>query len=309
LTGLPKPPGDMLHPECPICAGTSNPAFIAGEHRMFRCRVCHSAFLHPMPTPAWLEDFYRRFHLPQEEGGTYDEAEARVAADFPAKIAMIHKAVGKRPLRLLDVGCGKGFFVKACREAGIDAEGIDLSEAAVSFACDHLGVPAHWGRIEEVDAQHGSFDVVTLWATIEHLPSPLATLGAIRSVLPPGGWLFLDTGTGHDLLDRLLPGVTQWYDPPQHVFVFSPSGIRCLLTAAGFDIVRLDPCFERSRVRRLARFTRGLAAASVLRIVAGVLRLSSGQFRLTRFPLGNLTSVVCRRSHRPRSPRALSIGP
>jgi SAM-dependent methyltransferase len=248
-----------------------------------------------MPETASLDDFYSRFHYPHEAGGTYDDAvEAHAAADFPAKIALIRSAVGGRPVRLLDVGCGKGFFVKACRDAGIDASGIDLSQAAIEVARDDLGVPAVCGRIEDATQQLGSFDVVTLWATIEHLPNPLTTLSTIRSVLPPGGWFFLDTGTGHDLLECLLPGLTQWYDPPQHVFVFSPAGMKCLLSRAGFSVVSLDPIFERTHLRRVVRLTRAIGAALALRALATGFRLSGGQFPFTRFPLGNLMSLVCR---------------
>ena len=42
----------------------------------------------------------------------------------------------------------------------------------------------------------GTFDVVTFWATIEHLPDPGAMLRHIFDILKPGGRLFLDTGIG-----------------------------------------------------------------------------------------------------------------
>ncbi len=265
---------------------------------MFRCRACRTAFLHPVPEAAWLEEFYREFHLPAEAGGTYDEAEGRVAADFPAKVALIRSKVGSGRARVLDVGCGKGLFVRACLDVGFDASGVDISAVAIEAARNELAVPAVCGAIEDLAPRLGRFDVVTLWATLEHLRDPLATLSAIHDVLAPGGWLFLDTGTGDDLLERLLPGLTQWYDPPQHLFVFSSTGIKVLLGKAGFSIVSIDPCFERSRLRRVVRLTRGLGTATALRILAAVSGLTPGRFPFTRFPLGNLMSVVCRKERR-----------
>jgi SAM-dependent methyltransferase len=229
-----------------------------------------------------------------EAGGTYEEMEERAATDFPAKIALIRSMVGEGRVRLLDVGCGKGYFVRACRNAGMDASGIDISQTAVEAACNDVRVPATCAGIEEAAPRLGRFDAVTLWATIEHLADPSGTLAAIRSVLSANGWLFLDTGAGHDLLERLLPGVTQWYDPPQHLFVFSARGMSRLLTDAGFSVVSIDRCFERSSLRRVIRLSRALGAAATLRAVSTAFRLTPAEFAFTRWPLGNLMSVVCR---------------
>jgi acetyltransferase-like isoleucine patch superfamily enzyme len=46
-------------------------------------------------------------------------------------VRRIFQFTGGRPGRLLDVDCGRGFFIKACVTSGIDAEGVDLSETAV----------------------------------------------------------------------------------------------------------------------------------------------------------------------------------
>ncbi|RIK78044.1 MAG: hypothetical protein DCC67_12015 [Planctomycetota bacterium] len=256
---------------------------------MYRCRSCHTAFVWPLPSDAELTAFYQKFHLPTVDGGQYEQVEARMEADFPAKVRLVRS--GGRVTRLLDVGCGKGFFVRACREQGIAAEGIDVSETAVKFAKERLGVPAISGRIEDRADELGKFDAVTMWATIEHLPHPVETLRAIRRVLKPDGILHLDTGIGHDWLDRLLPGVVQWYDPPQHLFVFSSEGLKHALRTAGFRVVRFDPCFDRSWFRRQARIGRALLAASGMRLINALSRLATRSEGFTRFPLGNLQSI------------------
>jgi SAM-dependent methyltransferase len=241
-----------------------------------------------MPSSEYLEQIYAKYHKSQEEGGRYNRVEVRVALDFDEKIRRIKKAVGHTDIRLLDVGCGKGFFVQACREYGIDASGLDLSSTAVGYAVQQLHLPAICGRIEDCEDRIEPVDVVTLWATIEHLTNPVETLKAIRRILRPGGRLFLDTGVGHDWLDRLLPGCVQWYAPPLHLFVFSTQGIGILLEKAGFLVVHIDSCFERSPIRRWLRIIRNGAAAFGLRAVTTLIRLN---LRHTRFPLGNLMFI------------------
>jgi len=285
-------------PHCPFCANQTTPLYCAGEHRMFRCTSCALAFVSPVPSEEYLARYYAVFHQTIGEGGEYELIDSRMQADFPAKLALIGRHAALAGARLLDVGCGKGFFVRACRDSGIDAMGIDLSDSGIEYATGQLGVPARLGRIEDCADDLGQFDIATFWATIEHVPDPVSTLRAIHSVLAPGGRLFMDTGIGDDWLDRMLPGVNQWYDPPQHLYVFSVDAMRLALSRAGFEIERIDTNFERSLPRRVAKSLRGAAAAIGFRAVAELTRtkqMGSNGFGLTRFPLGNLMSVVARK--------------
>lgn len=273
---------------------------MAGGYKMFRCASCHTAFVDPMPDAETLKRFYDDFHRSASEGGWYDEVEDRMRADFPAKVAVARSALGGAGGKLLDVGCAKGFFVKACSDAGIDAQGVDLSETGVDYATRQLKVRAFQGSLHDLKSTIGSFRVVTFWATIEHLSDPVGMLKDIFDVLEPGGRVLCDTGIGDDWLDRLLPGVAQWYDPPQHLFVFSRAGITRALQAAGFVVESIDPSFDRTRVRRIVRKLRNGALAAGLRFAATLGRMNGGTFPFTRYPVGNLMTVVARKPHRER---------
>ena len=100
-----------------------------------------SSFVHPVPSITALETFYDQFHLSAEDGGWYDDMEIRMAIDFPAKVEVLARLAGNSG-RVLDVGCGKGGFVRACRDRGLQAEGVDISRSAIAYARDVVGVPA-----------------------------------------------------------------------------------------------------------------------------------------------------------------------
>jgi SAM-dependent methyltransferase len=284
---------EQIWPSCRLCNSPSKPFFVAGEHRMFRCCKCRSSFVYPVPTKMFLDEFYATFHMSTLEGGYYDEVEDRMAEEFPKKTRLVASSLeGKKGAKVLDVGCGKGFFVKALIDRGLCAKGIDISKTAVSYAQDVLRVPVSVDSITDLVNRSEQYDIVTLWATIEHLADPISTLQDIFKVLSPGGRLFLDTGIGDDWLDRLLPGHVQWYDPPQHLFVFSDSGLAYALNSAGFSIVKIDRNFERTRLRKIAKLIRNAAVAASLRIVSELGRLDTGSFGFVRFPIGNSMSVV-----------------
>jgi SAM-dependent methyltransferase len=246
-----------------------------------------------MPSDYELEEFYSSFHLSENEGGVYDEVELRMQADFPAKLKLVRQF--GHVSQLLDVGCGKGFFVKLCNSAGIDAEGIDVSDSAIEYGTNELTLTLHHGKIESCTTLKPSYDAITLWATIEHLREPRVTIEAAAHHLKPGGFLHVDTGIGFDWLDKLLPGNVQWYDPPQHLFVFSSKGLSSLIEQCGFRIVRHDFCFDRSFRRRVARTIRSNLIAGSFRSIASILRLTKGMKRTTRFPLGNLQSLTAQK--------------
>jgi cyclopropane fatty-acyl-phospholipid synthase-like methyltransferase len=77
--------------------------------------------------------------------------------------------------RLLDFGCGSGENVARMAAAGWKAEGIDLSAEAVA-AGRAAGLPLRVGTLPGMDLPRESFDTVTAWGSLEHVPSPLATL-------------------------------------------------------------------------------------------------------------------------------------
>ena len=260
---------------------------------MFRCRGCKTSFCSPPPSESELNEYYASYHLSDAEGGVYDSVELRMQVDFPAKLNLMKKfgEVGD----LLDVGCGKGFFVKYCRDQGINAQGVDLSQSAVDFAAKEFQLSLHHGSLQNCSTLDPLFDTISLWATIEHLSDPRGTIEAAVARLKVGGYLHLDTGIGYDWLDRLLPGNVQWFDPPQHLFVFSGDGLHSLLEQCGLKVVRHDRCFERNLARKVLRTIRcGMAAASY-RGLATAFRLTKSMKQMTRIPLGNLQSLTARK--------------
>ncbi len=274
---------------CPICSGLTNVHLVMGKYAMRRCISCSTSFCDPMPSEAELNSYYAGYHLPDQQGGVYDSVETRMQCDFPEKCRQV-LLYSSKP-KLLDVGCGKGYFVKYCQSRGIPAQGIDVSESAVQFAARDLHVSLHHGMLENCTTLDEKYDSITLWATIEHLRDPRSTVLAAVSKLKVGGFLHLDTGIGFDWLDRLLPGNVQWFDPPQHLFVFSAKGLRLLLEQCGLRIIRHDKCFERSFQRKVMRILRNAIAASCFRGLASALFLTRSMKQMSRLPIGNLQSI------------------
>jgi ubiquinone/menaquinone biosynthesis C-methylase UbiE len=80
------------------------------------------------------------------------------------------------------------------------------------------------------------FDVVTLTATLEHLPRPIQMLAEIRQVLQPDGVLFVDVPNIH----RPYVMIPRSFFVSIHLQLFSPLTLRRSLAQAGYQVVQLD---------------------------------------------------------------------
>jgi len=155
---------------------------------------------------------------------------------------------------LLDVGCGLGYFVKAVsRLPHWSAYGYDLSKPAVDFARSKLQLETVFhGKVEESGFERKSFDVITLWDVIEHIPDPDPLISYLFYILNDDGMLFIHTPNVlvqlpkarlKKLISGMKPG-THYLEARDHANLYSPRTIAQVLGRNGFteiDFVHLRP--------------------------------------------------------------------
>jgi 2-polyprenyl-3-methyl-5-hydroxy-6-metoxy-1,4-benzoquinol methylase len=150
--------------------------------------------------------------------------------------------------RLLDVGCGLGFFVKkASSLPDWDAHGCDTSKAAVEFAQRELGLASvRHGPVQECGYPENHFDIVTLWDVLEHVPEPDALLSFLRTPLKDDGILFIHTPNVNVQLPkarmiRLLRGMDpklHYLEAKHHVNLYSMDTLRRVLLRCGYTDIK-----------------------------------------------------------------------
>lgn len=109
-----------------------------------------------------------------------------------ADIALKYSKV-KDGATLIDLGCAKGFFVRAARKIGFEAYGIDISEYAISVAPPDVASWVRVGNVVDVPFGDEFFDVVHTGEFLEHMyPDELdRVMSEVLRVLKPGG-LFIN---------------------------------------------------------------------------------------------------------------------
>ncbi len=225
---------------CPACDVPPVPGLrLAAGQRLRRCPCCGTCWWDwPRIEPA---AFYDRdyFQSAEVEKG-YDDYAAlepslrRTARGRLASIARWQRTAG----RLLDVGCGTGTFLEAARAAGWAVRGIEVSAYAAEQA-RRRGLEVECGTVESAAALSAQFDLITLWDVIEHLGDPRGALTALAAALRPGGLLVLSTGDVTSLCARISGPRWHLYTLPEHLFFYSPAGLRRLLERAGLTPLAL----------------------------------------------------------------------
>jgi SAM-dependent methyltransferase len=135
--------------------------------------------------------------------------------------------------RLLDLGCGSGALLQAAIGEGWQAEGLDISPKVVEYA-SNLGLKVKCSELEEAGYPAGQFDVVVASELLEHLTHPRRLITEVARVLRPGGLFWTTTPHARGASARALGLGWSMLCPPEHLQLFSISGIKKLLSAGGF---------------------------------------------------------------------------
>ncbi len=137
----------------------------------------------------------------------YEEREVHAARWKPYNDAVAQALVKElRPERVLDVGCGVGNLVKSFHEAGVKANGLDISEAAVDMSRVKSDLAVCDVTAEAFPFADGTFDLVTSFEFVEHIPDAGVrhVYKEIARVLTPNGHYFQQTpvpGSGAAKID------------------------------------------------------------------------------------------------------------
>lgn len=163
-------------------------------------------------------------------------------------------------ISLLDVGCGNGAFVYRAVEAGYDAHGVDLSEDRIEYGKNRLelGERVNCGPAEETSLRQ-TFDVITMWDVIEHVPDPVDLLRKVRGLATENTRLFVLTMSTNSITYKIFGQRWNYINPTQHLFYFSHETMARALREAGWHLisVEMDDSRAKNSVHLMARILLG----------------------------------------------------
>lgn len=156
--------------------------------------------------------------------------------------------------RLLDVGCGSGRFLKQMALVGWQVAGVEFDPEAAARARTVAPVIFEGDPAEAAFAPD-SFDVITAFHVVEHLPHPLPALRNMLGWLAPGGTIIVEVPNAGGLGAQAFGAYWSGFDYPRHLTHFTPATMGALVERAGGRVTRT---WHRTKPRYLIRSLRNL---------------------------------------------------
>jgi len=234
---------------CPLCGakdGKRLGTFLFQEELLglVECRECRLVYVSPRLSDKAMDVYFQTY-----TDVSSPEIIARWRANKQPNVEYdLH--ILKRLLpggRILDVGCGYGFFLEQARSEGYQTMGTEISKMACEYANNTLGLDVRWGTLKELNLPATSFDVVTCIDVLYYCPAPLIDLREMYRILRPGGVIAVRVLTRIDYA-RAWQRITRssaWDGNPffekEHIIHFSVGTMCRMLAAAGYEILRVYP--------------------------------------------------------------------
>jgi 2-polyprenyl-3-methyl-5-hydroxy-6-metoxy-1,4-benzoquinol methylase len=220
-----------------------NPMPLLEGHRwsLVRCQ-CGQMFHRLVLSDYWNEVRFSRW-MSGEAIREFEELHPHESAH--AHVQHILRLIDMRVRRLLDFGCGFGEFLEMARLFGLDAIGVDRSNARRGGA----GVEIH----ADLEEAPGTYDAITMFEVLEHLDDPLEIATRLHERLNPGGVMIVETPDCTGVTGITSEREFRLIHPLDHINAFTPESLVSIMARAGFDPLHKSAAFVTTSLSRVAK--------------------------------------------------------
>lgn len=233
----------VLFPELPGMASMDpKEVFSSSSHEISReqiveCKKCGLVYTTPRFKASSIVSGYS-----SAQDSDYTSQEETRLQTFRKNLSVLNSFTKKKG-RLLDIGAAAGYFVKVADEDGWQAEGIEPSAWMSKYAQKKLGIKVRPGTVHDYRFKSGTFDAVTYWDVLEHVPDPMKDLEKTAKLLKRGGILIVNYPDWASFPAKIFKR-KWWFVLSIHLYYFTPKTITKILNKAGFRVLNIRPHFQ-----------------------------------------------------------------
>ena len=240
----------ILLDKCPVCSGNSldkllecNDFTTSKENfTIVSCGTCDFTFTNPRPLNENLGNYYKSdmyiSHTNNSKGLFNWLYQTIRNYAVGIKVALL-KSITKEGAHL-DIGCGTGEFLNACKNAGYSTKGIEPSELARTQAKNNYNLVVS-DNTDLTQFSEEEFDSISMWHVLEHIPNLNETISQFQKILKPNGKIII-----------AVPNYKSWdasyykefwaaWDVPIHLWHFSKSTIEKIFKNHEFSLRKTKP--------------------------------------------------------------------
>lgn len=203
------------------------------HYRFVRCENCGLIFSNPIMPYNKIINLYARSKF------DYNLESSYLKKTYGYYLNNIIKNSHRKKLRLLDVGCGNGFFLEEAKKMGIgEAHGIEPGKASVKKAQKWLQKNIIVGILEKGAVKNNFYDIVCCFHTLDHVVDPNEFLQNIYLSLKKGGKALFIVHDTSGLSVKLFGEKSPIFDI-EHIFLFNKNNLEKLFKKNKFSVVEI----------------------------------------------------------------------
>lgn len=237
---------------CPNCGSRSSQIIANKDGKTndalitVSCSDCGLGRIDPLPTDHELAEWYATQYRQAYKSAVQPALRHVLRAARNAQLRwqwFCQNTVGLDPYqktdtkRSLDIGSSSGEFVYRLHTLGYQAKGIEPHQGYATYARNMLGIDINNGTLQHCLANEApsSFDLISMFHVLEHLPDPVAALRTIGEKLKSEGLLYIEVPNAM----RLCSPNYMFFKA--HTLYFTGHTLRTLLEKSGYKVVAHNP--------------------------------------------------------------------
>jgi 2-polyprenyl-3-methyl-5-hydroxy-6-metoxy-1,4-benzoquinol methylase len=234
---------------CPICGSDDLSLYskcidYTVSHETFEIRECENCKL-KLTSPRPSDNQLGKYYLSDDYVSHSNESKSLVDRIYNLskqftlswKFRLVKENASVSTPRLLDYGCGTGAFLTKCINKGFDSTGLEPSSKARKIAVQNTGLQI----VESIADLTESYDVITLWHVIEHIPDLNEILQSLKGKLKKNGIIFIAVPNPNSYDAEYYGEHWAGFDVPRHLWHFSKESMTRLLIKNNLQVKRIIP--------------------------------------------------------------------
>jgi 2-polyprenyl-3-methyl-5-hydroxy-6-metoxy-1,4-benzoquinol methylase len=219
------------HTSCPVCSKKKfSPLSKEYTHAsLVKCSACSFVFCIDIPTQSELEKHYATYPRNNKIAPLTLRRYNELLDEFEQY---------RQHNRILDIGCGDGYFLATAKVRGWQVVGTEYTDDAIQV-CIQKGIQMYKGAIESIRFHDTEFDVITSFEVIEHLNNGNVHVRGINKLLRKNGLFYFTTPNFNSISRRILGGNWSVIEYPEHLSYYTSQTIDFLMKSCLFKKQRL----------------------------------------------------------------------
>lgn len=225
---------------CPICRSSEISVLHTFEpFKVVSCSNCRLIYLNPRLKESDIIKVYQENEYFSDSGDSgyqnynYIAQEETLRMTFRRFLAELKKH-GMTSGRMLELGCGYGYFLDEAKHHFSYLAGTELSQEAGDYARKISGADLYFGELSSLPEEICDFDLIVAANVIEHIYDPIEFIVALKKKLVIGGRIVMATPDIGSIWYKIMKSRWQSFKIPEHVVFYSKSTLINLFKKAGF---------------------------------------------------------------------------